>query len=228
METTHPCTKTKGSLIVNQDKAKIGKKGVAIVLVLMIILISSLMIGMVLYFSGKGTEISLIDKKYKTAKDASYGAVDFFLKDFIPTSISIATATPSSSIISSLNSLNLTTSTAISKIATDTCFSSKLLSSTSSWHGTCSASSDIKTSGDIKFSLKAESSTPFDVYIRITDTIQGNSNTGGVMLEGTGVAESSSGIITPQHFPYTYSIDVQGERQLSPSERVQFEVLYAY
>jgi len=111
METTHPCTKTKGFLIVNQDKAKIGKKGVAIVLVLMIILISSLMIGMVLYFSGKGTEISLIDKKYKTAKDASYGAVDFFLKDFIPTSISIATATPSSSIISSLNSLNLTTST---------------------------------------------------------------------------------------------------------------------
>jgi len=66
------------------------------------------------------------------------------------------------------------------------------------------------------------------VYIRITDTIQGNSNTGGVMLEGTGVAESSSGIITPQHFPYTYSIDVQGERQLSPSERVQLEVLYAY
>lgn len=228
METAYPCIKTKGTVSMNLYEWKKNKKGVAIVLVLMIILISSLMLGIVLYFLGKGTEISLIDKKYKTAKDASYGAVEFFMKDFIPNALSIATATPSSSITSALSSLNLTTNTAITKIATDTCFSSKLLSYTTSWDGTCSTSSDIKVSADIKFSLKAESSTPFDVYVKITDTIQGNTNTGGVMLEGTGVAESSSGVITPQHFPYTYSIDVQGERQLNPNERVQLEVLYAY
>lgn len=205
-----------------------NKNGVAMVLVLMIILISSLLVGAILYFLGKTTEVSVLEKNYKTAKEASYGAIDFFLKDLIPTSISIATATPGSSINAALSSLNLSTNTAITKIATDVCFSSKLLSATSSWDSTCVSDTNIKNSADIKFTLKATDGAPFDVYVKITDTVSGNTNTGGVMLEGTGVAESSSGVITPQHFPYMYSIEAQGEKQNNPQERAQLEVLYAY
>lgn len=204
------------------------KKAVAMVLVLMIILISSLLVGAILYFMSRGTEVSILEKNYKTAKEASYGAVEFFLKDLIPTSISIATTTPGSSITSALSALNLSTNTSIIKVATDACFSSKLLSGTSSWDATCLSDSDIKNSADLKFTLKATAGTPFDVYVKIVDTVAGNTNTGGVMLEGTGVAESASGVITPQHFPYMYSIEVQGEKQQNPQERAQLEVLYAY
>lgn len=206
----------------------IKTKGVAMVLVLMIILISSLLVVAVLYFLGRQTEVSILEKNYKTAKEASYGAIEFFLKDMIPTSISVATAIPGSSLTSTLGNLNLSTSTAITKVANDVCFSSKLLSATSSWDATCVSDTNIKNSADVKFTLKATSGAPYDVYVKIVDTVAGNTNTGGVMLEGTGVAESASGVITPQHFPYMYSIEAQGEKQQNPQERAQLEVLYAY
>jgi len=211
-----------------KSKGKKISKGVAMVLVLMIILISSLLVAAILYFLGRGTEVSVLEKNYKTAKEASYGAIEFFLKDLIPTSISYATATPGSSITSALSALNLSTNTSIIKMATDACFSSKLLSATSSWDSTCVFDSNIKNSSDIKFTLKATTGAPYDVYVKIVDTVAGNTNTGGVALEGTGVAELASGVITPQHFPYMYSIEVQGERQQNPQERAQLEVLYAY
>ncbi|HOP85095.1 MAG TPA: hypothetical protein PLM71_05395 [Syntrophorhabdaceae bacterium] len=211
-----------------KSKGKKKSKGVAMVLVLMIILISSLLVAAILYFLGRGTEVSILEKNYKTAKEASYGALEFFIKDLIPTTISFATATPESSITSVLSSLNLTTNTAVTKMATDVCVSSKLLSATSSWDSTCVSDTNIKVSSDIKFTLNAASGPPYDVYVKIVDTVAGNTNTGGVMLEGTGVAESASGVITPQHFPYMYSIEVQGEKKENPQERAQLEVLYAY
>lgn len=225
METTYPCYKAKDSMKRQSFK---HKKGVAMVLVLMIILISSLLVGAILYFLGRGTEVSVLEKNYKTAKEASYGTVDFFLKDFIPTSISIATSTPGSSISSALSAFNLSTNTAVTGVATNACFSSKLLSATSSWHTTCVSDTNIKNSADLKLTLKSTLGAPYDVYVKITDTVAGNTNTGGVALEGTGVTESASGVITPQHFPYMYSIEVQGEKQQNPTERAQLEVLYAY
>lgn len=225
METTHPCFKAKKSMKKLVFKNPIG---MAMVLVLMIILISSLLVGAVLFFLGRGTEVSIFEKNYKTAKEASYGVIDFFLKDLIPTSISVATSSPGNSIGSTLNALNLTANEAITRVATNACFSSKLLSATASWDATCVSDTNIKNSADLRFTLKAESGAPYDVYVKIIDTVSGNTNTGGVMLEGAGVAESSSGVITPQHFPYMYSIEVQGERQQNPTERAQLEVLYAY
>jgi len=225
VETAYYSGKAKGFM---KSKGKKISKGVAMVLVLMIILISSLLVAAILYFLGRGTEVSVLEKNYKTAKEASYGAIEFFLKDLIPTSISYATATPGSSITSALSALNLSTNTSIIKMATDACFSSKLLSATSSWDSTCVFDSNIKNSSDIKFTLKATTGAPYDVYVKIVDTVAGNTNTGGVALEGTGVAELASGVITPQHFPYMYSIEVQGERQQNPQERAQLEVLYAY
>ncbi|HPP07216.1 MAG TPA: hypothetical protein PLW88_07575, partial [Syntrophorhabdaceae bacterium] len=186
------------------------------------------LVAAILYFLGRRTEVSILEKNYKTAKEASYGAIEFFLKDLIPTSISIATATPANSLGLTLAALNLSTNTAVTKMANDACFSSKLLSNTSSWDSTCVTDADIKNSADLKFTLKAASGAPYDVYVKIIDTVAGNTNTGGVMLEGTGVTESASGVITPQHFPYMYSIEVQGEKQDNPQERAQLEVLYAY
>jgi hypothetical protein len=46
-------------------------------------------------------------------------------------------------------------------------------------------------------------------------------------LEGSGVAESSS-LLTPQHFPYIYRMEVQGERQDNSTAKANIEVLYAY
>jgi hypothetical protein len=113
--------------------------------------------------------------------------------------------------------------------ATNACFSDKLLKTTLNWAGGCSNSLDAKSSPDIRFTLSGVApARPFDVYTKITDTVAGNSNTSGITLEGQGTAESQTGIITAQHFPYMYRMDVQSERQNDPTAKANFTVLYAY
>lgn len=199
-----------------------GKKGVALVMVLVIIAISTAMVAVLLYFIQKGTEISGIEKKYETAKEASIGAIDVFTKEIIPLAISTASTSPSSSLTTALASFSTITSATVTAGATNACFSDKLLKSTANWAGGCSSTSDPKTSPDIKFTLSGTSAVPFDVYTKIVDTVQGNTNTSGVTLEGAGAAESSGGMVATQHFPYMYRMEVQGERQQNPSERASY------
>jgi hypothetical protein len=113
--------------------------------------------------------------------------------------------------------------------ATDECFKNKLLKNTADWGSGCSNTLDAKSSPDIRFTLSGTAAArPFIVYTKIIDTVQGNSNTSGVILEGQGTAESQSGLITAQHFPYTYRMEVQSERQNDATEKANFTVLYAY
>lgn len=79
----------------------------------------------------------------------------------------------------------------------------------------------------MSFTLQASSGNPFIVYSKIVDTVSGNSDTGGLQLEGGGVAESSS-LLTPQHFPFIYRMEIQGERQNNSTTQANIEVLYAY
>ncbi len=210
-------------------RALSDKKGVALVMVLMIMAISAAMVAVVLFFIQKGTEISAIEKKYATAKEASLGGVEIFTKEVIPLAIVTASTTPASSLTAALANFTTITSATVTAVATNACFSDKLLKSTANWASTCSSTSDPKTSPDVRFTLSGVSpAVPFDVYTKITDTVKGNTNTGGVVLEGGGTAETGGGMISMQHFPYMYHMEVQGERQLNPNERSNFEVLYAY
>jgi hypothetical protein len=204
-------------------------RGVALVMVLSLIAISTAMIMLVLHFVQRGTDVSMLDKKYETAKEASYGAVEAFTKEIIPLAITAACASSNTTLSAALGNFNAITSATITAIASNACFSDKLLKSTTNWASGCSSASDPKTFPDIKLTLSGISpAVPFDVYTKIVDTIKGNTHTGGIALEGMGTAESSGGMIYAQHFPYMYRIEVQGERQNNSSERANLEVLYAY
>lgn len=197
------------------------QKGIAIVTVLAVITIVSILVTVVLYFVFRGTEISGLQKRYETAREASYGAIDVVINEIIPKAIS---GTSLSNIISDFQN----TTARVTAGTADTCFNSKLLSSTEDWEG-CNSDSDIKKSFDIRFRLSGQASgVAYDVYTKIVDTVRGNTDTSGVSLEGGGVAEQTSGIVTVQHLPYMYKIDVQGENAVSPNERANIEVLYAY
>jgi hypothetical protein len=207
----------------------LNNRGVALVMVLSLIAVSTAMIMLVLHFVQRGSDVSTLDKKYETAKAASQGAVEVLTKEIMPLAITVACASSNASLTTALGNFNTITSATITAVATNACFSDKLLKSTANWAGGCSSASDPKTSPDIKFTLSGVSpALPFDVYTKIVDTINGNSDTGGIALEGMGAAESSGGMIYPQHFPYMYRIEVQGERKNGPSERSNLEVLYAY
>lgn len=212
------------------------EKGAALVVVLAMVVMSTALLAVVFHFMQRGTETSGLEQKYESAKDASLGAIDVFAKEIIPLALPLAQATPTTSLTGALANFNAITSAKIEvgtpnvSIASE-CFSQKLLSATDNWNK-CNDQSkaiDPKSSPDVTFTLKSTNGTPFSVYTKIVDTVTGNSNTSGLSLEGGGAAESlGSGGIPIQHFPYMYSMEVQGERQQNPSERARFEALYAY
>lgn len=192
----------------------------ALVTVLAIILICSIFITLAYYFVYRGTEVSGIERRYKTAKEATFGALEVFTKEVIPLGIS---GTCLSSILS-----RFPEGTVERGGLSDECFSSKLLESVSAWPSGCDSSMDLKGSYDLLFSLRGETSAEvYRVYLKVVDTVKGNTSTSGPTLEGAGVTEVQAGIIPVRHFPYLYKVELQGEKEGS-SERVNLSVLYAY
>jgi hypothetical protein len=208
-------------------RSRPAKRGVALVTVMAIITVTTALVVSVLYFVYKGTEVSGMNKRYKSAREACFGGIDVLTKEIIPVAL---TGSSLSTIIGGFSSITTAQVRQLSPTSTsNSCFSDKLLKSTAAWGSGCSNTFDPKTGYDVKFTLSGVSpAIPFDVYAKIMDTQQGNSNLGGIVLEGSGVADSATGVITVQHFPYMYRIETQGERQTNPDERARFTVLYAY
>ncbi len=199
------------------------KKGAALITVVALIVVTSAMVAAVYYFIRRGIEVSGLQKKYQTAREASLGGLDVFTKEILPMAIS---GTTLANVVASFNTI---TSAQVQQGATNTCFSNKLLLSTASWAGGCSNTLDAKSSPDIRFVVSGIApARPFEVYTKIIDTVAGNSSTSGITLEGQGAAESQTGMITAQHFPYMYRMEVQSERQNDATEKANFTVLYAY
>jgi hypothetical protein len=199
------------------------KKGAALIIVIALVVVTSLIVATVYYFIRRGIEVSGLQKKYQTAREASLGGLDVFTKEILPMAIG---GTNLSNVVASFNTI---TSAQVQQGSTNVCFSDKLLKTTANWAGGCSNTLDPKSSPDVRFTLTgAAPARPFDVYTKIIDTVKGNSNTSGILLEGQGTAESQSGVITAQHFPYTYRMEIQSERQNDATEKANFSVLYAY
>jgi len=197
--------------------------GIALVTALMLTMISLTIVMAVLYMVTQSITQSGQLKKYRTALDASYGGSEIVVKDILPV------------ILQNYSSTSLVTTVegdfggvGLDVLTNQNCLQSKLTRNTSAWPASCGdISSEPKKSPDMSFSLQAASGNPFIVYSKIVSTVVGNSDTGGLQLEGSGVAESSS-LLTPQHFPYIYTMEVQGERQNNPTTKANIEVLYAY
>jgi hypothetical protein len=87
-------------------------------------------------------------------------------------------------------------------------------------------------SEDFNFELPgANPGQTFKVYAKIVDTVQGNTEVGGLgggKLGGTGVVSSQEGQITPPPTPTLYRIEVQAPAKTSPETRSKYSVLYAY
>ena len=203
----------------------LAKKGAALITVIALVVVTSLVVATVYYFIRRGIEVTGLQKKYQTAREASLGGLDVFTKEILPMAIG---NTNLSDVVASFNTI---TSAQVQQGSgvTNACFSDKLLKTTANWAGGCSNTLDAKASPDILFTLSGVApARPFVVYTKIIDTVAGNSNTSGILLEGQGTAESQSGLITAQHFPYTYRMEVQSERQNDATEKANFSVLYAY
>lgn len=197
------------------------KRGFALVTSLMLTLISLTIVLSILYFITQGTQLSGLHRKYRTALEASHGGTELFTKDILPFVMKNYSSTSlENDLESGFNAVQL-------DVLNSGCLQKKLINSTQNWPSGCDKTSNPKSNPDLRFTMQATAGNPFYVYSKIVDTTTGNTDISGLQLEGAGVAESQS-ILTPQHFPYIYRVEVQGERANNSTAQANIEVLYAY
>jgi len=210
------------------------KRGMALVLVLMIVVISAGLLAAVMYYALTGTEISGLQRKYQTSKEASLGAIDIFTKELVPRVIFDQGTTNLSTIAAGLTAAPGIVSSVTASATNDPCFLSKLSSPTASWTG-CGANAtttNANDDADITFNLlSVAGGRPFEVKLKIIDTVDGNSSSSPVNLGGSaGVVPALQATKPITHHPFLFTMVTEGKLQGTgnTAERANFEVLYAY
>ncbi len=197
-----------------------NEQGIALITALMFCLICLTMLMGLMYLLTQGIQVSGSQKRFKTALEASYGGAEIALKEVIP---QVFQGYTSSQITSQFSGVGLQFD------SSSRCLRQKLTLAPSQWDSTCSQLLNPKTSPDLQFTLQAQGSgaRPYSVYAKIVDTVPGNTDTSGLQLDGSGVAEANT-IIVPQHFPYIYRVEIQAERQVNATEQANLSIQYAY
>ncbi|WP_420850277.1 hypothetical protein [Oryzomonas sagensis] len=202
-----------------------NEDGFALITSLMLTLISLTIVMALLYMMTQSVQVSGLNKHYKTALEATYGGAEIYAKDILPFIMRNYSSATMAADLQTAFSNGVT----VTKLLSDqSCIQSKLTKSTANWPAGCSSTPyATKESSDMSFTMAAVTGSPFVVYSKIVDTVKGNSDTSGLQLEGSGVAESST-VLTPQSIPYIYRMELKGERQNNPMAQANIEVLYAY
>ncbi len=230
----------------------LNERGVALVMVLMLSLIGLAIVSALLYLITQGTTMSGAMRFYRSAEEASVGTADILTDYFenrgtlnIVLNINGVMGVPYASGCNCGDPLDPDDNTDENAGSARTCRCDKLCNSTIAWQDSGAASCDDnggvaglqvdldpRTNPDIGPLLFGTAPNLYRVYVKIVDTVQGNSDVGGIAapgeLGGQGVVSSTSGVVSPPAAPYLYRTEILAENTTNPRENSRMSVLYAY
>ena len=191
-----------------------NNKGIALVMILILAAIALAIMAGLIYMITAGTQISGMQKRYKTALDAGFGGADITFQ------LIAARGDPFDSATETLLNYHRSLS--------DTCLADKLNKETADWDVACDKSTTVSSSfNDMYFDLGAIGYPTYRVYSKIVDTVEGNSGADEGLLS-KGVVASGSGEVTVVSMPYLYTIEVDAENPNNTAERAKLSILYQY
>jgi len=215
-------SKNHGLMIMHHASNMQNEKGIALVMILILSTIVLAIIAGLIYMITSTTQISGMQKRYRTALEAGMGGADLTFQIFR---------------LRGDPDLSMKTALYYNRTISDACFTAKLNETTSSTNwATCgdygkSTSMVIDpsdpTTYDFTFQLGSSPYPTYNAYAKIVDTVEGNSG-GDEGLLKHGVVNSGSGDITVMSVPYLYTIEVDAENPANPSERAKLSILYQY
>ncbi|MBI5408370.1 MAG: hypothetical protein HZA14_03285 [Nitrospirae bacterium] len=192
-------------------------KGIALVMVLVLSLISLSIMSGLIYMVTSGTQVSGIEKRYSTALEAGKSAKDIAYQVFA------SRGDPFSTEEAAWFNFNM--------IASPVCLTDKLNKATDNWDTACDDSLAIipgtYSTYDMSFDLGSDPNPTYTVYTKIVDTVEGNSAADEGLIK-TGVVLSNSGEVPVMHVPYLYTVEIEAENFNNPAERARLSVLYQY
>lgn len=213
-----------------------NEKGIALVMVLVLSAIALAIMAGLIYMLTSGTQISGIQKRYKTALEAGTGGAQITFQLIGLRGETSAT----NSLLSALNTYGLnavitTSGSCVTRSVADctsignyTGIATKFNLPTICWTG-CDSSLSINpliaTTYDMSFQLPG---TPisYNVYAKISDTVLGNSGGDEGLVKGGVVF--STGEVTVVSRPYLYTVEIDAENLANPAERAKLSILYQY
>ncbi len=215
-----------------------NEKGVALVMVLILSAIMLSIMAALVYMLTAATQMSGIEKRYKSTLEAAKGGSDIFYQ-IIGTRGGTAdmtnwinTLVPSGSVVPVVGYELGTFGTCKGRprgSAVDYFgMEAKLNTATATWTN-CNTTTQIDTANnttyDMKLTFGLGIGNNYNVYIKVVDTVEGN--TGSDMgLTKSGVV-NNTGEVTAVNQPYLYAIEVQSENT-DTRERAKYSILYEY
>jgi hypothetical protein len=206
--------KTKRQAVEFSTNSILGNnKGIALVMVLILSLISLAIMSGLIYMVTSGTQVSGIEKRYRSACEAGKSGKE------IAYQVIAARGNPFTA--AEATALNFIAGACLNQKIDDATY----VNSTYNW-GSCSSSLTI-TPATADMSFQLGSNPAYAVYVKIVDTVLGNSGPLESALYKTGVVINDAKKILP--VPYLYSIEITTENIDNPTEeRCNLSVLYQY
>jgi hypothetical protein len=208
-----------------------SERGVVLLVVIVLSAIVLAVMTSLIYMIMVGTQISGIEKRYRTAHDAAFGgwAVMGQLLATRGSSTDVSTFT------ADLTSAGLSPSVTVNTGCTGTTeagnaksgIAAKMLTRSTTWSALCGTSLTT-TASTADFTMKLGSGTTYNVYGKIVNTFPGNTASAGTGLYGQGVVFNNSGEIQVTPMPYLYTIEVDAENAANFLERAKLSILYQY
>lgn len=189
-----------------------NEKGFALVFVMILAVIALVMTLAMLAMVSRGSYVSGQQKRYRTAIEASRGGAEAMME-------AIAVR-GNLSIYSSMNMW----------LNPDLSFQTKLGNATSAWNslGLDNTMSSITiNSGTPKTYDMTINLGMYIVYVKVVDTVVGNTGLSTGLLK-SGVVTTSPSEISGMAIPYLYTIEVLSQSTTNPTERSKLSVLYQY
>lgn len=211
-----------------------NEKGIALAMILVLSAIALAIMAGLIYLITTGTQISGMQKRYKTALEAGTGGADVtyqFIALRGETSDTTALLNALSAISPTITTAGSCTGTNISGVSF-TGFAAKLNTPSTTWSSGCDKDSMAITPGnsntyDMRFDLGTSPYPTYRVFAKIVDTVEGNSASETGLIKG-GVVATNTGEVTVTSRPYLYTIEVDAENRDNPSERSKLSILYQY
>ena len=219
-----------------------NEKGIALVLVLILSVIALAIVSSLLFMLSQGTIFSGSQKFYRTSEEAGFGGVELTTQYLASRGQLDIPALPGLSFTSGCNcndpyvyndNIDLMTGAASNRC-------DKLCNPTANWPAAVDESGvagiqvslDPSIGPDMQYTLPGLQPVSYTVFAKVVDTVQGNSDVGGLVMSGelggAGVVASNSGLVSPPHNPYLYRLEVQAQATNNPREHARMSVLYIY
>ena len=184
-----------------------NEKGFVLGFVLILCVIGLFTTAAMIFMVSRASFMSGQQKRFRTAVEASMGGIQ-----------------------SMFNVLDLRGNVAVIPLPSmvvnnNTGFASKINRPTTTWSG-LDNTLIINPGSPASYDLRLDVGV-YRVYMKISDTIEGNSAADEGLLK-SGVVNSGAGEVVVPSVPYLYTIEVLSQNQVNPNERSRISVLYQY